>query len=95
MLLFVGSCWLRVVWEKGFRVQVGGFMVVVRGFAANFRDMENMSPLGEGAGRRPGIECLEEAQFYVAIRMPTVLRLFLVTKNLCKKSDADSLFTDT
>lgn len=24
---------------------------------------QNASPLGEGAGRRPGIDCLEEADF--------------------------------
>lgn len=56
---------------------------------------QNASPLREGAGRRPGIECLEEAQLYAAIRMSTELRLFLVTKNLGEKSDTDSLFTDT
>ena len=54
MLLFVGSCWLRVVWEKGFRVQVGGFLVVVRGFAANFRDMENSRPLEKGQAEGQG-----------------------------------------
>ena len=87
MLLFVGSCWLRVVWKKGFRVQVGGFMVVVRGFAANFRDMENMSPLGEGAGRRPGIDCLEEAEF---------CRMFIEELGIAGiPIDADSMLTAT
>lgn len=32
---------------------------------------QNASPLGEGAGRRPGIDCLEEADFCI-----TVGRLF-------------------
>ena len=31
---------------------------------------KNASPLGEGAGRRPGIDCLEEADFCRTISRP-------------------------
>ena len=48
--------------ERGFRVQVDGFRVVVQR-KIYIIETQNTSPLKEEADRRPGIDCLEETEF--------------------------------